>query len=137
MIRAVAILAGAILAAVFAAKLLYNATIKPDVESTAQPWAQHRMEFVAWNDEQWTAWVRNDKFVLLPHEPGKWQRHVNPSLAFVDWQGEPWQAKIDGDEFLLAPRGNWHGRAERAEALRYLDWRGGRQLRTVAQLTGT
>jgi hypothetical protein len=137
MIRAVSLLAAAVLIAALAAKLLYNATIGPDVEATAQPWSRHRMEFVAWNDEQWTAWIRNDKFVLLPREPGKWQRHVNATVAFIDWQGQPWQAKIDGEEFLLASRGDWHRPAERVGALRYLDWRGDRQLRTVAQLNGT
>lgn len=136
MMRTVALLAAALLVAALAAKLLYLTTIGSDIESTAQPWSQHRMEFVAWNDEQWTAWIRNDKFVLLPREPGKWQRHINTSLAFVDWQGRPWQAKVEGEEFLLAPRGNWKSGTERSRALRYRDWRGYAQVRTVAQLTG-
>ncbi|HEV8331462.1 MAG TPA: hypothetical protein VGQ22_08590 [Steroidobacteraceae bacterium] len=134
MMRAVAALLAAVLVAVIAARLLFLATVRPDVQSAAQPWSQPQMEFVAWDNERWTAWILKDKFVLQPREPGTWQRHVNTSLAFIDWQGRPWQAKVDGKEFLLAPRGDWKGRAERARALRYRDWRGDRQVRTVAQL---
>jgi hypothetical protein len=132
--RAVAGLLAAVLVAVIAAKLLFLATVRPEVQSAAQPWSQHQMEFVSWNHERWTAWISKDKFVLLPRKSGTWQRHVNPSLAFLDWQGRPWQAKFDGKQFLLAPRGDWKGREERSQALRYLDWRGDRQLRTVAEL---
>lgn len=127
-------LLAAVLAAIFAARLLYNATAETDTEPTPQPWAQNAMEFVAWNDERWTAWIRDDKFELQPQEEGTWRRHANVSLAFTDWQGEPWQAKIDGEQFLLAHRGNWKGHTERARAVRYRDWRGHPQLRTVAQL---
>lgn len=124
----------AVLAAIFAARLLYNTTAETDIEPIPRPWAQHAMEFVAWNEERWIAWIRKDKFELVPRDEGKWQRHTNVSLAFIDWQGQPWQAKIDGQQFLLAHRGNWKGRIERADAVRYRDWRGDAQLRTVAQL---
>lgn len=124
----------AVLAAMLAASLLYDATAETDTEPIPQPWAQHAMEFVAWNDERWTAWIRDDKFELLPREEGKWQRHTNVSLAFTDWQGQPWQVKVDGEQFLLAHRGDWKGRIERANAVRYRDWQGHPQLRTVAQL---
>jgi hypothetical protein len=128
-------LLAAVLAVALAARLLYNNTIaETDSGPIPQPWAQHAMEFVAWNDARWTAWIRKDRFELLPREEGKWQRHANVSLAFVDWQGQPWQAKIDGKQFLLAHRGDWKGRIERASAIRYRDWRGDPQLRTVAQL---
>ena len=124
----------AVLAAVFAARLLYEATATTDTEPISQPWAQHAMQFVAWNGERWTAWIRDEKFELTPRAEGKWQRHANVSLAFTDWRGRPWQAKIDGEQFLLAPRGDWKGRVERASAVRYRDWQGHAQLRTVAQL---
>jgi hypothetical protein len=124
----------AVLAAISAARLLYDATAETDTEPTPQPWAQHEMEFVAWNDAQWTAWIRDNKFELLPRKEGKWQRHTNASLAFTDWQGQPWQAKVDGEQFLLAPRGDWKGRIEHTNAVRYRDWQGRPQLRTVAQL---
>ena len=127
-------LLAAILAAILAARLLYGATTRNDIEPTSQPWAQDSMQFVAWDDERWTAWIRDDKFELTPRAPGKWQHHVNTSLAFTDWEGKPWQAKIEGQQFLLAYRGDWKGRIERAGALRYRDWRGHHQLRTVAQL---
>lgn len=127
-------LLAAVLAPIFAARLLYHATADTDTEPTPQPWAQHAMEFVAWNDERWTAWIRDDRFELLPREEGRWRRHDNVSLAFTDWQGQPWQVKIDGEQFLLAHRGDWNGRIERASAVRYRDWRGRPQLRTVAQL---
>lgn len=127
-------LLAAVVVAVLAARLLYNATAETGAEPIPQPWAQNAMEFVAWNGEQWTAWIRDDRFELLPHEEGRWRRHANVSLAFTDWQGQPWQAKIDGEQFLLAHRGDWKGRAERASAVRYRDWRGHPQLRTVAQL---
>lgn len=92
------------------------------------------MQFVSWDDERWTARIRDHTFELTPRAEGRWQHHVNASLAFIDWEGEPWQAKIDGQQFLLADRGNWKGRIERAGALRYRDWHGHRQVRTVAQL---
>ena len=92
------------------------------------------MEFVAWNSEEWTAWINDDAFEQLPQNDGKWSRHSNPSLAYTDWDGEKWQAKIEGEEFLLAHHGNWQGPVERAEAIQYRDWKGRNQLRTVAQL---
>ena len=81
----------AVLAAIFAARVLYNTTAETDIEPIPRPWAQHAMEFVTWNDERWTAWIRKDKFELLPREEGRWQRHTNVSLAFIDWQGQPWR----------------------------------------------
>lgn len=134
MAKVVLISLAAVLAAIFAARLLYNTTAETDIEPIPRPWAQRTMELVTWNDERWTAWIRKDKFELLPREEGRWQRHTNVSLAFIDWQGQPWQAKIDGEQFLLAHRGNWQGRIDRAGAVRYRDWRGDAQLRTVAQL---
>ena len=127
-------LLGAILVAVLAARLLYDATAETDTQPTPQPWAQNAMEFVAWDHERWTAWIRDDRFELLPHEEGKWRRHANVSVAFTDWQGQPWQAKIDGGQFLLARRGDWKGHIERASAVRYRDWGGRPQVRTVTQL---
>jgi hypothetical protein len=134
MTRALAVLLAAVLAAILAARLLYGATAGIDTALKSQPWTQNSMQFVAWDDVRWTAWIRDDRFELTPRAKGKWQHHVNASLAFVDWEGKPWQAKIEGQQFLLAYRGDWKGRIERASALRYRDWRGHHQLRTVAQL---
>lgn len=134
MIKVVAVLLAAIAAAVLGARLLYEATASGAAAPAEQPWAQNRMEFVAWNGTRWTAWIGDEKFELMPQTPGKWQRHANSTLAFTDWEGEPWQAKIEGDEFLLAPRGNWRGQTERARALRYRNWQGEQELRTVTQL---
>jgi hypothetical protein len=135
MSKVLAVLLTALLAAILAARLMYGAAIRSDDEPTSQPWALNSMQFVAWDDARWTAWVRDHKFELTPRTEGKWQHHVNPTLAFIDWEGKPWQAKIDGRQFLLAYRGDWKGRIERADALRYRDWRGHHQLRTVAQLS--
>jgi hypothetical protein len=134
MTKVVLSLLAAVLAAVFAARVLYHATTETHAEPVPQPWAQHVMELVAWNGAQWTAWIRDNKFELVPREAGKWQPHTNVSLAFTDWQGEPWQVKVEGEQFLLAHRGDWKGRVEHASAVRYRDWRGHPQLRTVAQL---
>lgn len=97
-------------------------------------WAQNRMEFTAWNDEKWTAWINDGAFEQTPHNSRKWSRHSNASIAFTNWQGEAWQAKIDGNEFLLAFQGNWQGPVERAEAIRYRDWSGKHQIRTIRDL---
>ena len=127
-------LVAAFLATIIAAQLAYNAT--PNTRSTPgnQPWAQTQMEFVAWNNEKWTAWVHGDKFEQRPQNPERWSRHSNSSLAFIDWEGEAWQAKIDDDVFLLAHRGDWNGIIERSSAIHYRDWAGNKKLRTVAQL---
>jgi hypothetical protein len=92
------------------------------------------MEFVAWNGEKWTAWIRDGAFEQRPSNEGQWSRHANASLAFIDWEGRPWQSKIDGDTLLLAYRGDWKGPTERVTAIRYRDWNGENQLRTPAQL---
>jgi hypothetical protein len=133
--KALAVLIAATVAAILAARLLYAATTGVDTASTPlQPWAQDSMQYVAWDDERWTAWIRDNKFELTPRAEGRWQHHVNTSLAFTDWEGKPWQAKIEGQQFVLAYRGDWKGRIERSGALRYRDWRGHHQVRTVAQL---
>lgn len=134
MIKIVLGLSAGLLATVVAAKLAFNATTYTEAGPASRPWAQDTMEFVAWNGEKWTAWIRDDAFEQRPQNEVKWSRHSNPSLAFIDWEGREWQAKIDGDEFLLAYRGNWKGAIEHVTALRYRDWEGERRLRTVAQL---
>jgi hypothetical protein len=93
------------------------------------------MEFVAWNGEPWTAWIRDGTFQLVPQDSKRWSRHSNPTIAFVDWEGAPWQAKIDGEEFVLARRGDWQEATLRSNAIRYRDWTNSNQLRTAAQLT--
>ena len=124
----------AVTATIVAANLAYDATANAPSEPINAPWAQGTMEFVAWNGEWWTGWIRNDAFEQTPQNSRNWSRHSNPSLAFIDWAGEIWQAKIDGEEFMLAYRGDWQGPVERATAIRYRDWNGKNQLRTVAQL---
>lgn len=127
-------LLAAVLATVVAAKLAFEATVYTGSEPANQPWSQDTMQFVAWNHEMWTAWIRGDVFEQLPQNTDKWNRHANTSLAFIDWEGRAWQAKIDGVDFLLAHRGDWEGPTERATAIRYRDWKGKNKLRTVAQL---
>lgn len=127
-------LVAAVLVTIVAAQLAYNANPNSHGQPGNQAWAQNQMEFVAWNNERWTSWIRGDKFEQLPQNSAKWSRHSNTSLAFIDWEGEAWQAKIDDDEFLLAHRGDWNGTIERASAIHYRDWTGNNQLRTVAQL---
>ncbi|MDX1440198.1 MAG: hypothetical protein R3284_09875 [Rubricoccaceae bacterium] len=134
MIRFVAIVAAAFLAAIIAAQLAYQLNPNSHGQSGNQAWAQNRMEFVAWNEEKWTAWIRGDNFEQAPLNTSKWSRHAKPSLAFIDWNGETWQAKIEDSVFLLAYRGDWNGTIERSSSIRYRDWNGNNQLRTVAQL---
>ena len=134
MIKVVLGLVTAVVVTIVAAKLAFEATAYTGAERVNQPWAQNTMEFVAWNGEKWTAWVRDDTFEQRPQNEAQWSEHANISLAFIGWEYEPWQAKIDGDAFLLARRGNWKGSTERASAIRYRDWKGENQLRTLAQL---
>ena len=104
-------------------------------EAGSEPWALQRMEFVSWNNDRWTAWVKDDSFEHTPEESGYWHRHSNPSLAFIDWNGEPWQAKVAEESFILAHRGDWDMPTEAVSALRYIDWSGEKQIRTLAQLS--
>jgi hypothetical protein len=125
----------AFLATVAAARLAFESTIPADAEPDRAPWTHDRMEFVAWNGEPWTAWIRDGTFQLVPQDSKRWSRHSNPTIAFVDWEGAPWQAKIDGEEFVLARRGDWQEATLRSNAIRYRDWTNSNQLRTAAQLT--
>jgi hypothetical protein len=128
------VVAAAVLAPVVAAKLMYEATAHTGTGPEHQPWVQHSMEFVTWNGEKWTAWVRDDTFEQRPQNEGPWHTHANASLAFIDWENKTWQVKIDGDAFLLAHKGDWQGATERVNAIRYRDWEGENQLRTLTQL---
>jgi hypothetical protein len=127
-------LLAAFLATVAAARIAFEATAPEPARPVAEPWAQDRMEFLAWNEARWTGWVRDGRFELVPEDTDRWSRHANPTLAFVGWDGERWQAKLDGDAFVLARRGNWERASERSDAIRYLDWLGRQQIRTVEQL---
>ena len=134
MTRALVGLLIALAVTIAGARVAFIASADADGEPANAPWAQDRMEYVAWNGGQWTAWVRGDSFELDPLDDGRRHRHANPSIAFIDWEGEEWQARIEGDEFLLAHRGDWSAHAETATAIRYRDWMGRNQVRTVAQL---
>jgi len=127
-------LTAALLLTVVAAQLAFEATLNTDNEPVNRPWSGDTMQFVSWNHEQWSAWIRDETFEQLPQNSAKWHRHTNPSLAFIDWNGEAWQAKISGDEFILAHRGDWAGTTKHAQALRYRDWQGNNKLRTTLQL---
>ena len=124
----------AFLVAIAAAYFAFQLTDKEGVGPGNEAWAQDRMEFVAWNDERWTAWIYDGAFEQLPEDTANWSRHSNPRIAYVDWEGEAFQARIDGDNFLLARHGDWGGDVEVADAIRYRDWSGNNQLRTVAEL---
>ena len=134
MVKGILGLVAGVFAAIVAANLAFNATANVGTQPVNEPWAQDRMEIVAWNNEKWTAWIVGDAFYQLPENEGKWSQHSNPSIAFTDWGGEMWQAKIEGDDFLLAYRGDWNGPIERSDAIRYRDWTGNNQLRTITQL---
>lgn len=134
MIRICAILLAAFFIVVAAARFAYSLTADTGDAPVSAPWSQNKMQFVAWNEGRWTAWIRGDAFELDPENTDSWSRHANRRIAYVDWSGEPWQARIEGDEFLLAPHGNWSAASERSEAIRYRDWNGNKQLRTVADL---
>ena len=127
-------LVAAVVIAIVAARFAYNASVDPGDEPAMEAWAQNKMEFVAWNGEKWTAWIRDGAFEHVPQNSSRWSRHSNSSLAFIDWDGEAWQAKIDGEEFVLAHRGDWQEPTERAIAIRYRDWSGKHRLRALAQL---
>ena len=127
-------LALAVVATVGAARLAFELTTDTNTGPVNEAWALGAMEFRAWNDVRWTAWIVNGEFAQLPEQARSWHRHTSASIAYVDWDGVPRQAKVDGDAFLLAEHGDWNGHVERSEAIRYRDWDGVRQLRTVAQL---
>lgn len=134
MTRALLGIAAAFLVAIATAQYAYRVSSDPGDEPVDDPWAQSKMEFVAWNGARWTAWIHDGKFEQVPVDSSKWNRHANASIAFTDWDGEPWQAKVDGDTFLLAFEGNWQESVDRSEALRFRDWSGQNQIRTVAEL---
>ncbi len=134
MTKAILGLIVSVLVVIMAAKITYNVNTDYSDAPANIAWTQNEMQFVAWNNEKWTAWVHDGAFELAPQNTDTWSRHSNVSLAFTDWQGESWQAKIDGDMFLLALRGDWQGTVEQADAIRFRDWSGNNQLRTVAQL---
>jgi hypothetical protein len=128
-------LLAAFLATVLAARVSFFVSTSPDDAIADEPWSQNEMEFVAWNGERWTVWIRDGAFEHTPENPDRWSRHSNSSLAFIGWEGEAWQAKIDGEEFVLAHHGDWQHATERATAIRYRDWTGKHQLRSLTQLS--
>ncbi len=123
-----------LLAPVLAAKLAFNLSSHSGAEPVNAPYAQNSMEFVTWNGEEWTGWIREGNFEHRPQNEANWGQHASPSLAFIDWEGTPWQVKIDGESFILAEHGDWLGHTEHGTAIRYRDWQGNNQLRTLAQL---
>lgn len=127
-------LTAVVFAAIVAARFAYSVSTDIGDEPVQVPWAQNKIEFVAWNKEKWTAWIHDESFELVPQDLSNWHRHSSGSIAFTNWEGESWQAKIDGGSFLLASEGNWQGETEQAQAIQYLDWSGNNQLRTVAEL---
>ena len=133
-IKAIAGLAIAFALTVGGARLAYEASSAGARPAATAPWAQDRMEFVAWNGQRWTGWVRDGQFELTPLNEGKWHRHSNSTIAYIGWDGDLWQARVDGDVFRVAHRGEWHGQVETSDALRYRDWSGNHRIRTVTQL---
>jgi len=129
------VLSAAFVITVVAARLAFEFTAPGNNGPINEPWALSKMEFISWNNEEWTAWVRDGEFTQTPQNTGDWHRHSNSSLAFIDWEGEPWQAKVNNEVFLLAHRGDWDGSTESATAIRYRDWAGRNQLRTLSQLS--
>ena len=105
------ILAAAI-CTIVGAKLAFEATAHATPHAVNEAGVQNKMEFVTWNGNQWTAWIRDGAFEHRPHEEGNWHPHANSTLAFIDWNGS----------------------IQRESALRYRDWAGENRLRTVKQL---
>jgi len=134
MTKAVLALLVGLLVAIAAANYSYGVSSDVGTEPMHEAWARETMDFVSWNDEEWTARIHDGAFHLIPQNDSDWSRHSNASIAFTDWEGAAWQAKIDGEMFVIAAQGNWLGPVERVEALRYRDWSGNNQLRTVADL---
>jgi hypothetical protein len=134
MTKAVFGLLAAVFIAIAAAKFAYSVSSDVGDEPIQEAWAQDKMEFVSWNNQQWTAWIHEGVFKQVPQDSARWSRHTNASIAFINWDGEPWQAKIDGETFLLAHHGDWQEPAVQSEAIRYRDWDGNNQLRTVAEI---
>ena len=132
--RVLLVLAAAFLAVTLAARVAYRVNTDLGDEPVNEAWVQDKMEFVAWNGEQWTAWIHDEAFELVPQNTDGWSRHANRTIAFTDWEGEPWQARVNGDEFLLAHRGNWNEDTILSAAVRYRDWSGEERLRTVKDL---
>ena len=120
---------------VMGARLAFEASGPDEASSTAAPWAQNKMEFIAWNGQRWTAWLRDGNFELTPENEGNWHRHANSSIAYIGWGGEPIQARLHGEQFQIAHRGEWHAAVEEVEAIHYIDWSGVRRVRSVEQLT--
>lgn len=127
-------LLAAFLIVIAAAKVAYSISTEHGDEPVNQAWAQNKIEFVSWNNQEWTAWIHEGSFEQVPQNSSDWSRHSNATIAFTDWDGENWQAKVDGDAFLLAERGDWQGTLVRSEAIRYRDWSGDNQLRTIAEI---
>ncbi|MDE0754829.1 MAG: hypothetical protein OSB26_09270 [Woeseiaceae bacterium] len=132
--KVVLALVTAVLLAIAAAKFAYHVKVDYGIESGNEPWANSKMEFVSWNNQKWTTWIRDDLFEQTPLNTSNWSRHSNATIAFTNWDGEPWQARVDGDAFLLAHRGDWEGPLERSEGIRYQDWSGDKQIRTIANI---
>lgn len=124
----------AFLLAIAAAQFAFQMTDKEGEGPGNEAWNRDRMEFIAWNNERWTAWIHDGAFEQLPEDTANWSRHAKSSIAYIDWEGEVYQAKIDGDKFKLVHRGNWGGDVEVSDAIRYRDWSGNKELRTVAEL---
>ncbi|MCH7980321.1 MAG: hypothetical protein IID59_02365 [Proteobacteria bacterium] len=124
----------AVLLVIAAARFTYNVSVEPEYAQLNEAWAQNKMEFVAWNNEKWSAWIHANEFAKIPQNTADWSRHSNASLAYINWEGESWQAKIDGDLFLLAYQGNWQGPVDQSEAIRFRDWSGNNRIRTVTEL---
>lgn len=132
--KAFAALIVALMATVAAARVAYEFSVADNESNGRAPWALNSMQFVAWNEQRWTALIRDGAFELTPKNTNNWSRHRKGTIAYLDWDGQPWQARIDGDAFLLAHRGDWSGEVLRADAVRYRDWQDEPQLRTVTQL---
>ena len=98
-------LLAAFLATVLAARVSFFVSTSPDDAIADEPWSQNEMEFVAWNGERWTAWIRDGAFEHTPENPDRWSRHSNSSLAFIGWEGEAEKERghcLRTDEILVA-----------------------------------
>ena len=79
MAKALLGLLAAFLATIGAARVAFELTRERTEGPIHEPWALGTMEYVAWNGEQWTAWIRDGSFEQTPQDTIDWHRHAKPS----------------------------------------------------------
>ena len=69
----------AVLLTIAAAKFTFEVRAHQGVEPGNEAWANSKMEFVSWNQQKWTAWIREDIFSKrIDHVPAP-RRSATPT----------------------------------------------------------